>query len=111
MRKLLAGLAVTALLAIASPASAAGSDQFTSSSESASKVEATFTVEHNRFYTLQMFDSADVQVCQNSVQGTVNGLEDGSSYTLMCQVGTVAAYSAVLTVEHSARFTPTFTWS
>jgi hypothetical protein len=112
MKKLLAGLAVATLLAVASPARASGgSTEFTSSSPSASRVTATITIEHNRFYTLDMYDASGAQVCENRIQGTVNGLEDGSSYPLVCAAATVGAYSAVLTVEHSARFTPTFTWS
>jgi hypothetical protein len=112
MRKLLAGLAVAALLAIVSPASAAGgSTVFTSSSESASQVRVSFTVERNHFYTLDMFDANGVQVCESFIDVTPNHLEDGSTFSLVCGTDTVAAYSATFTVEHNTHLTPTFAWS
>jgi hypothetical protein len=112
MKKLLAGLAVCSLLAIASPAVASGgSTVFTSSSPSASQVRVSFTVERNHFYTLNLFDANGVQVCESFIDVTPNHLEDGSTFSLVCSGDSVAAYSATFTVEHSTHLTPTFTWS
>jgi hypothetical protein len=112
VKKVLAGLAVAALLAIASPAAASGgSTVFASSSPSASQVRVSFTVERNHFYTLDMYDASGVQVCESFIDVTANHLEDGSTFSLVCSGDSVAAYSATFTVEHQTHLTPTFIWS